>query len=80
MEMGRMSRVYENNAFGLLKPEYDYLFKASSVCDFIGIKDGILYLIEYKREGGRPEDNELRPIQKQVKSLVGDKYRVFRHD
>lgn len=55
-----------------LESEGWVVFSPTAVCDRIGIKDGQVYLIEFKKKGG-----ELTSGQKVVKDLVPYMYKIF---
>ena len=80
---GRKSRQNEASAFEQLSKEYDQLFYAYQVCDFIGIKDGKISFIDHKayrhRNGRNPVPRKLTLEQEEFKKLAPN-YRIYYHD
>jgi len=51
------------------------IYSPTAVCDRIGVKDGKVYFLEFKKG-----EQKLRPGQKAIMDLVPRMYIVVRHD
>jgi phage terminase large subunit-like protein len=64
-------RIEKDEAIKLEKDNWK-IYYPTTVCDRIGIKNGKVYFIEFKKEG-----QELKPGQQEVKNLVKSKYKIY---
>jgi len=72
-EMCANGRRAEREAYKLLKNEFDFLAKSVSICDYIGVKDNKIYLIEIKYKNAK-----LSKKQKKAYKVLGECYKVVR--
>jgi hypothetical protein len=69
----RRIEIEEHMAQGLTKERWTVYFP-TTVCDRIGVKDGKVFFLEFKK-GTQP----LRPGQQAIHDLVPRMYKVIRH-
>ena len=69
---GLRARQYERDMLEKLRPNFDYVAISAQVCDAVGIKDGKVYLLEFKQT-----DKRLKPLQARAKELASDYYQVY---
>ena len=69
---GSRARQFEREMIEKLRPNFDYLVNSSQVCDAVAIKDGKVYLLEFKQT-----DKRLKPPQARAKELAPDYYQVY---
>ena len=62
----------ESLAKGMRADDWE-IFSPTVVCDRIGIKNGKLFFIEFKKKG----HEKLRPGQKRVAELVPESYKII---
>ncbi len=69
---GNRARQFEREMIEKLRPNFDYVVNNSQVCDAVAIKDGKVYLLEFKQT-----DKRLKPPQARAKELAPDYYQVY---
>lgn len=82
LEKARTPEAQRNRRLNQIKWEEDFadelrkdgweVFSPTVVCDRIGIKDGNVYFIEFKKP-----NQELREGQQKIYNLSKDNYRIF---
>jgi len=65
----------EENIANELRKTGWVVFSPLVVCDRIGVKDNMVYFLEFKKPG-----QKLRPRQELIHDLVPDMYRVIFHE
>lgn len=69
---GSRARQYEREMMEKLRPNFEYLASSSQACDAVAIKDGKVFLLEFKQT-----DKRLKPRQARAKELAPDYYQVY---
>ena len=69
---GSRARQYESEMIEKLRPRFDYVASSSQVCDAVAIKDGKVYLLEFKQT-----DKRLKPSQARAKELAPEYYQIY---
>jgi hypothetical protein len=69
---GSRARQYEREMIEKLRPDFDYVASSSQACDAVAIRDGKVYLLEFKQT-----DKRLKPVQARAKELAPDYYQVY---
>jgi len=69
---GSRARQFEREMIEKLRPNFDYVVNSSQVCDAVAIRDGKVYLLEFKQT-----DKRLKPPQARAKELAPDYYQVY---
>ena len=69
---GLVARKFEREMMEKLRPNFDFVASSSQVCDAIAIREGKVYLLEFKQT-----DKRLKPLQAQAKELAPDYYQVY---
>ena len=72
LSAGLRARQFEREMIERLRPNFDYVANSSQVCDAVAIKDGKVYLLEFKQT-----DKRLKPPQARVKELAPEYYRIY---
>ena len=72
LSAGSRARQYERDIIEKLRSNFDYVEISAQVCDAVAIKDGKVYLLEFKQT-----DKRLKPLQARAKELASDYYQVY---
>jgi hypothetical protein len=71
LSAGSRAREYEREMIEKLRPGFEFVANSSQVCDAVAIRDGKVYLLEFKQT-----DRRLKPLQARAKELAPEYYQV----